>query len=57
MPRVTVKTVGLLVAAWLMTSCVAGGNITHVDSPAAEKRDLGPALCRDGTIPPCNTRS
>jgi hypothetical protein len=57
MPRVTVKTFSLLVAALVMCGCVAGGNVTHEDSPAAQKRDEGPALCRDGTIPPCNTRS
>lgn len=47
----------LVVAAFVMSGCVSGGNITHADSPASEKRDEGPALCRDGTIPPCNTRS
>lgn len=47
----------LVVAAFVMSGCVSGGNITHADSPASEKRDDGPALCRDGTIPPCNTRS
>jgi len=48
---------GLGVAALALSGCVAGGNITHEDSPAAEKRDQGPDLCRDGTTPPCNTRS
>jgi hypothetical protein len=45
-----------LVAAWLISGCVAGGNVPHEDSPAAVKRDSGPALCRDGSTPPCNSR-
>jgi len=49
--------VSLLFAALLMTGCVSGSNIAHVDSPGVQKRDEGPALCRDGTVPPCNTRS
>jgi len=48
---------GLGVAALALSGCVAGGNITHEDSPAADKGDQGPTLCRDGTTPPCNTRS
>ncbi len=57
-PGVGMKTYfSLLVAAFVMSGCVAGGNITHEDSPAAEKRSEGPSLCRDGTVPPCNTRS
>jgi hypothetical protein len=52
-----VKTViSLLIAACLMSGCVAGSAISHEDSPAAVKRDEGPALCRDGTTPPCVTR-
>jgi hypothetical protein len=46
----------LLIAASLACGCVAGSNMTHEDSPAATKRDQGPALCRDGTTPPCNDR-
>jgi hypothetical protein len=58
MSRMSVKTpIVLAVAALVMSGCVAGGNISHEDSPAAQKRDEGPELCRDGTIPPCNTRS
>jgi hypothetical protein len=57
-PRVFVNAIlGLIVAAFALSGCVAGGNVTHEDSPAAQKRDEGPALCRDGTVPPCNTRS
>ena len=48
--------VGLLIAGWLISGCVAGGNVTHEDSPGATKRDEGPALCRDGSTPPCNDR-
>jgi hypothetical protein len=48
--------VSFLIAGWLLSGCVAGGNITHEDSPAATKRDEGPALCRDGSTPPCNDR-
>jgi hypothetical protein len=46
----------LLIAAYLATGCVAGSNISHEDSPGATKRDAGPALCRDGSTPPCNDR-
>jgi hypothetical protein len=57
-PRASLQAVlSLAVVAFAMSGCVAGGNITHEDSPAAQKRDEGPALCRDGTVPPCNTRS
>jgi hypothetical protein len=54
---VTVKTiVSLFVAAWLISGCLTGGNVSHEDSPGATKRDEGPALCRDGSTPPCNDR-
>jgi len=54
---VIVKTVAsLLVAAWLISGCLTGGNVSHEDSPGAVKRDAGPALCRDGSTPPCNDR-
>ncbi len=57
-PRVAVNSIlSLIVAAFALSGCVAGSNVTHEDSPAAQKRDEGPALCRDGTTPPCNTRS
>ncbi|HEY1312669.1 MAG TPA: hypothetical protein VGE92_02270 [Steroidobacteraceae bacterium] len=46
----------MLIAAYLTCGCVSGGNVTHEDSPAATQRDAGPALCRDGTTPPCNDR-
>jgi hypothetical protein len=49
--------VACVLVACVMTGCVSGGLVPHEDSPAATKRDDGPALCRDGTIPPCNTRS
>ncbi|HME38936.1 MAG TPA: hypothetical protein VKG63_08225 [Steroidobacteraceae bacterium] len=48
--------IGMLVAAFLASGCVSGGNISHEDSPGATKRDAGPALCRDTTTPPCNDR-
>jgi hypothetical protein len=48
--------ISLLIAAYLVSGCVAGSNVTHEDSPAAVKRDEGPALCRDGTTPPCVSR-
>jgi hypothetical protein len=46
----------LLIAASLASGCVSGSRISHEDSPAAVERDQGPALCRDGTTPPCNDR-
>ena len=36
-----------LIAGWLISGCVAGGNVSHEDSPAATKRDEGP--CCAGT--------
>jgi hypothetical protein len=48
--------VSFLVAAFLLSACVAGSEISHEDSPAAAKRDAGPTLCRDGSTPPCNDR-
>ncbi len=48
--------ISLVLAACLLSGCVAGGLMTHEDSPAAVKRDEGPALCRDGTTPPCIIR-
>ena len=48
--------ISLFIVAFLMCGCVAGSNISHEDSPAATKRDAGPALCRDGSTPPCNDR-
>jgi len=44
------------IAAYLIYGCASGGNIPHDDSPGATKRDSGPALCRDGSTPPCNDR-
>ena len=46
----------LLFVVFLMPGCVSGGNVPHEDSPGATKRDSGPALCRDGSTPPCNDR-
>jgi hypothetical protein len=54
--QVSLMLAGVFVAAWLLSGCVAGSTIPHADSPAAVKRDEGPALCRDGTVPPCNPR-
>jgi hypothetical protein len=48
--------ISLLIGACLTAGCVAGSNVTHEDSPGAVKRDAGPALCRDGSTPPCNDR-
>ena len=48
--------ISLGLAACLLCGCVAGSLMAHEDSPAAVERDQGPALCRDGTTPPCNTR-
>ena len=48
---------GLIIAAYLATACVSGSNISHEDSPGATKRDGGPSLCRDGSVPPCNDRN
>ncbi len=48
--------ISLLIAASLACGCVAGSTISHEDSPGATKRDAGPALCRDGSTPPCNDR-
>ncbi len=45
-----------LIVSACMAGCVVGSNEPHADSPAATKRDEGPALCRDGTVPPCNER-
>jgi len=45
-----------LLTTCLMGGCVAGSNVSHEDSPGATKRDSGPALCRDGSTPPCNDR-
>jgi hypothetical protein len=43
-------------ALCLLSGCVGGSLMAHEDSPAAVERDQGPALCRDGTTPPCNIR-
>jgi hypothetical protein len=48
--------ISLLIAVVLASGCVAGSTVTHEDSPAAVQRDEGPALCRDGSVPPCNSR-
>ena len=48
--------IGLLIAACLVSGCFSGSAVTHEDSPAAVKRSEGPALCLDGTIPPCTPR-
>jgi hypothetical protein len=47
---------GCILIAYLMVGCAAGSTISHEDSPGATKRDSGPALCRDGSTPPCNDR-
>jgi PBP1b-binding outer membrane lipoprotein LpoB len=47
----------VLAAACLLSGCVSGTNVAHEDSPGMQQRDQGPALCHDGSTPPCNTRS
>jgi hypothetical protein len=46
---------GFFIVAYLLYGC-ASSSIPHDDSPGATKRDSGPALCRDGSTPPCNDR-
>ncbi|MHB8478052.1 MAG: hypothetical protein ACYDBZ_17390 [Steroidobacteraceae bacterium] len=46
----------LIIAVYLATGCVSGGNISHEDSLGVTKRDAGPVLCHDGSVPPCNDR-
>ena len=41
----------------LMSGCVGSGNVPHEDSEGKVPADAGPALCRDGTPPPCTPRS
>ena len=50
------KILSLLIAAYLISGCADTG-IAHEDGPAAKKGSEGPALCRDGTTPPCNDRN
>jgi hypothetical protein len=45
-----------LAIAYLVSGCVAGSLISHEDSLGTPKRDSGPTLCRDGSVPPCNDR-
>jgi hypothetical protein len=49
------KFASFFIAAYLMYGC-ASGHVPHEDSPGATKGDSGPALCRDGSTPPCNDR-
>jgi hypothetical protein len=49
--------IGCLIVTYVISGCVAGDAVSHEDDPAAVKRDQGPALCRDGTVPPCTPRS
>ena len=49
--------ISLLIGVSLAAGCVAGSNVSHEDSLGAVKRDAGPALCRDGSTPPCNDRN
>jgi len=46
----------IVVAAVLLSGCVAGNNVSHDDDPGSARRDTGPVLCRDGTAPPCVPR-
>ncbi len=46
----------LFFAAIVLSGCVSGSTVPHADSPAVVNNDAGPALCRDGTTPPCNDR-
>ena len=48
--------ISFAIATYFLVGCVAGGLVPHDDSPGVLKRDAGPALCRDGTTPPCNSR-
>jgi hypothetical protein len=50
------RVISLVIAAYLVCGCAAGSGMTHEDSAAGVNRDEGPALCRDGTTPPCNAR-
>ena len=46
-----------LVAATLLAGCTSTvDNNPHEDGAVAVPRESGPALCKDGTTPPCNTR-
>jgi len=57
MKEIRVKAmIAVIAAAWLTCGCVSGSTIPHDDSPAVTNRDAGPALCRDGSTPPCNNR-
>jgi hypothetical protein len=46
----------VLIVVCLASGCVGPSAMTHEDSPGAVKRDQGPALCHDGSTPPCNDR-
>ena len=48
--------VSVLLAACVLTGCVAASTSPGDDSPAAGNQDRTPALCRNGTPPPCNDR-
>jgi hypothetical protein len=48
--------ISLFIVACLTAGCIGPGEMTHEDSPGMVQRDQGPALCHDGSTPPCNDR-
>ena len=48
----------LLMLTWIVSGCMGAGNgrVPHEDAPGGMPSDAGPALCRDGTPPPCPSR-
>jgi hypothetical protein len=44
----------LLVAVFLLAGCLGSGTTDTTESPGPT--DAGPALCHDGTPPPCTIR-
>jgi hypothetical protein len=52
------KVVAALLLAGTLSGCVSAGlNNPHADSEAAPSPQSGPALCQDGSPPPCPHRS
>ena len=45
---------GLLMSVCVMSGCTTTGSTDSTDSPTPS--DSGPALCYDGTPPPCTIR-
>ncbi len=48
----------LVMLTWVVSACVGAGTgqVPHEDTPGAARPDAGPALCKDGTPPPCPAR-